>query len=505
MPRRKQRKEKTTQPHAVEPGSNLIPLLCLLACLATFLLLPLAITAQGFCPPDDLLRDVAKTVSGKAWGDVILMRPNLKPDLNTYVGWEMTLSFLHKLGLSKSGLLLFSIAGLASLAMLPAALFLRRPEIGVFVLLCAAVLDFTPIFRYFNGRPYLIGIFCLSCILYLWDRFAKNTAQRRLLILFVAIMTLRVWARSTIVMLGIPWLAILASSILTRKWRPLIAFSLCLIVGIGIGTLLTGSPIDFLTYNVRHFYVTLFSDKGSAFLVTELGPLHQMPLAFLFFVSYLGVRTAAGWNPERLKHPAFLLTLLGWLLSFFIARFWFEYGFPAMLVWIALDLQEPLESRMPRDSLARLAFTLFCVVALCLVVLKPHQAAWRQNPLTHAVNVQQLHESDPSWFPGEDGVLYAATMRVFFTFYHLFPDGAWKYSTGMEPGFMPEADLRVYEAINLTGASSAYLPWINKLRPFDRIVIPLGPDKGIDKLFPSLEWKFVAPDYWFGRPPQPAE
>ena len=484
-----------------DASSNVVPLLCLLITLATILLLPLLVTARGFTPPDDVLRDVAKAVSGRSWGDVVLLRPDLDPDLRTHAGWEMILRFLHVVGLSKAALLLVAVAGLATLAFLPPVLYLRRPELGLFLLLIAAVLDFDALFWYFYGRPHLIGMFCVSSLLFLWDRFAAPPANRKLLLLFVAIIAIRAWARSTLIMLGIPLVAVIASTVLTRRWRPLAAFIGCLAVGIAIGTLMTGRPIEFLVYNFRHFYVTLFSDKASAFLVTELGPLKQSPPIILLFLAYLGIRTAAGWTPDRLKHPAFLLALLGWVLSFFIARFWFEYGFPAMLVWLALDLQDVFETRMPRHSLARLGFTVFCAFALCVAVLKPHADLWRRNPLAEAVNVQRLYAAEPDWLPGEGGVLYAATMRVFFTFYHLFPDAPWRYATGMEPGFMPEGDLRVYETINLTGDASAYLPWIENLRPPDRMVITLGRETAIDAIFPMLEWRFVEPDYWFGRPP----
>ena len=479
---------------------QLVPRLCLFITIATVVALPLMVVSRGFTPTDDVLRDVAKAVSGRDWGDVILLRPGLSPDLNTHVGWEMILSTLHAMGVNKFGLLMLAIAGLASLAFLPPALYMRRPEIGIFLLLSSTILDFDAIHRCFFGRPYLIGMFCLSSILFLWDRFAAQPRNAKLIVAFVCIIAIRVWTRSTLIMLGIPLAAILASAILHWRWRPLLYFMGCLTAGAILGTLMTGQPVEFLVYNFRHFYVTLFSDQASAYRVSELGPLKHSPMIFLFFVTYLCIRTSAGRDSERLKHPAFLLVLLGWLLSFFIARFWLEYGFPAMLVWIALDLQDALEKRMPRDSLARLAFSIFCAVALCIAALKPHEALWKRNPLAAAVNVERLYQTNPSWFPGEGGVLYSGTMRIFFTFHHLFPHARWKYSTGMEAGFMPEKDLRVYEAINLTRAAEAYLPWVEGLRPHDRVVIPQPRSKNIDQVFPMLDWNFIEPEFWFGRP-----
>jgi hypothetical protein len=257
--------------------------------------------------------------------------------------------------------------------------------------------------------------------------------------------------------------------------------------------------VEFLAYNIKHFYWTLFRPQGVAFVVHELEPLRGNVALFVFVAGYVLLALHAGTPTTRFAHPAFLLGLLGWMLSFIIVRFWLEFGLPAMLVWIALDLQDRVEARMRAHSPARLLLVLFAAGTLYLCMLRPHAETWRQNPAARADGVRRLYARAPESLPGQGGILYAATMRVFFTFFYLFPDAPWRYATGMEPGFMPAEDLRVYEAVNLTGAAEAYRPWIRKMRAEDRLVIKLPADGAIDRIFPAMNWVFVEPDYWIGR------
>ena len=110
--------------------------------LGVLLLVPLVIIQSGFAPEDDLMRDVTKAVSGRPWGDVVLLRDGLNPNLRTHAGWDMILGALHRIGLNQEGLLVFGIVALSFVAFLPAAIFLRRPETYLFLLMVTAVVDF---------------------------------------------------------------------------------------------------------------------------------------------------------------------------------------------------------------------------------------------------------------------------------------------------------------------------------------------------------------------------
>ncbi|MCE9614544.1 MAG: hypothetical protein K8T26_09725 [Lentisphaerae bacterium] len=480
------------------------PLVIVVVSLLTILFVPLAIVSHGFTPEDDVLSDTALAVSGRQWGDVMLIRPEFSQQLRTHAGWDWILRTAHHAGLSQDQLLAFAIAGLAFLVFLPGVLFLKRPECWLMLMGILVVIEFGVFSRFLYGRPYLFDVFCTSTWLLLWRRFERNPLHPGLLATFIILMILRVWIRSTLVMLGIPLAAIYASAWITGRWRPALVFTACVVVGILGGALLSGNPVDYLAYNIRHFYWTLFRPAEMKSLVTELLPLTGNVSLFLFAAGYVLVSLARAPDPDRYAHPAFILACLGWMLSFTIVRFWFEFGLPAFLVWAALDLQGVLEPRMRHDSPARLLLACFAAGTFALALLVPHREDWARSPIDRASAVRSLGTFAPDWLPGNGGIVYNPTMKIFFTFFYLYPNGPWKYAAGMEPGFMPPEDLRVYEAINRTGDADAYRPWAAKLRPIDRLVLKLPAEHPVRAIFPTLEWICVPPDYWFGRVPRPA-
>ncbi len=46
-------------------------------------------------PSDDVMRHVAKAVSGKNWGDILVLRPEITMD--SHVGWHTILEFIYKI------------------------------------------------------------------------------------------------------------------------------------------------------------------------------------------------------------------------------------------------------------------------------------------------------------------------------------------------------------------------------------------------------------------------
>lgn len=467
--------------------------------LLTIILLPLFVISLGYAPVDDLLRDVAKAVSGKSWGDVMLLRPDLNPELRTHPGWDALLQVLSGIGINKDYLLIIAVVGMSFLAFLPGAIFLRRAEALVFVLILAVIFDFPVIERYFFGRPYLLGVACMASCFYLWNSFEKNYTNKKLIALMLLLIAIRVWIRSTVIMLGIPLLAVYVSACIKHRWRPATIFTGCILAGIILGTMMTGAPIEFITYNFKHFHQTLFREDSVRIVVKELEPLLYFSKMFLFFLAYLVWRIIYGRGTKGFAHPAFILACVGWGLGFYIARFWFEYGFPSMCIWLTLDLQDELEKKQHATSRLRLLTTTLSCILLVLVLILPHKTKWMHNPISRDIAVKRLYMEDPSWFPDDNGLIYSASMQVFFTFYHMFPHAPWRYVTGMEAGFMRKEDLAVYEEIHITGNADAYLPWINKMTPDDRFVLVLASDAQVVTGFPMLEWRFVAPEYWFGR------
>ena len=62
---------------------------------AVALLIPLRLLGQGYLPPDDALRHAGKAVSGKAWTDILVLRPDFQMD--SHPGWHalLGLSLIH--------------------------------------------------------------------------------------------------------------------------------------------------------------------------------------------------------------------------------------------------------------------------------------------------------------------------------------------------------------------------------------------------------------------------
>jgi hypothetical protein len=89
-------------------------------------------------------------------------------------------------------------------------------------------------------------------------------------------------------------------------------------------------------------------------------------------------------------------------------------------------------------------------------------------------------------------------MSFFYdTFYHN-PQGNWRYILGFEPALMPEEDLQVLRKMQWNHWDwPTYQPWIDKMRPQDRLEIPSSAPPPI----PALEWRAGAAGIWIGRKP----
>ena len=94
-------------------------------------------------------------------------------------------------------------------------------------------------------------------------------------------------------------------------------------------------------------------------------------------------------------------------------------------------------------------------------------------------------------------------MRLFYETLFKNPKAPGRYVLGFEPGLMPAEDLAVVRQVQLNAYDlSAYVPWIEKLRPQDRLVIRaswLGAPGA--PAITSLEWRLAAGDLWIGRIP----
>ena len=70
--------------------------LLLFLILGILLLIPLRIIGYGYMPPDDALRHTAFAVDNRDWGDIILLNPEFRKDMDGQPGWNGFLRLVHR-------------------------------------------------------------------------------------------------------------------------------------------------------------------------------------------------------------------------------------------------------------------------------------------------------------------------------------------------------------------------------------------------------------------------
>jgi hypothetical protein len=92
-------------------------------------------------------------------------------------------------------------------------------------------------------------------------------------------------------------------------------------------------------------------------------------------------------------------------------------------------------------------------------------------------------------------------MTIFYQTFYKNPNADWRYVLGYEPALMSDEDFKVYQDVLWNfGDPRAYQPWVEKMRPQDRLVIrsPRSSPPNI----PELEWNYGVSGIWIGRLPQ---
>jgi len=104
-----------------------IPLAVWIVVVSTLIFIPLKINSYGFLPGDDAMRHAAKTISGKTWQQILIMRSDFQIDPSP--GWQAVLARVHQgFGCDTEQLVIFSVVALMSLVLLCALPWFRRPE-----------------------------------------------------------------------------------------------------------------------------------------------------------------------------------------------------------------------------------------------------------------------------------------------------------------------------------------------------------------------------------------
>lgn len=473
-----------------------VPLLVWIVVISTIIFIPFKIIEYGFLPMDDALRHAAKTISGKSWQQILVMRDDFPIDPSP--GWQAILSWVHHgFGGNAESLVVFSVVALMLLVMLCALPWFRRPEAWLAALFAAAIFAPACTTRLARGRPYLLTEAVLITILFLWSRQSADRPRRAALVFTPLLVAASAWIHGSWYLLCLPAAAIL----LAGFWRSAFWYGGCWIAGSVLGCAPTGHPFGFLFQSVRHM-VGVFGDfLVNSQLEPELHPSDGGTPAVLAVAFLLACRKLfPSRNPRPLLNPVFVMMALGWLLGLKMRRFWWDFGTPAFIVWVALELQAHLDNHLSFDSARRLFATLVIAAGAFLGFTSDRDSRWTENLTT-----EYLTPAIPGiagWLPGDGGIVYNSDMDVFFQTFYANPTADWKYILGFESGLMRPDDLETLRKIqwNHGAAFAAYEPWVKEMRPADRML--LRGSGGSPPGIPELEWHYAVTGLWIGRLPQ---
>ncbi len=468
----------------------------LIIVLCSILLASFKIVSYGYLPSDDALRHAAKVVSGKSWQDIILLRPEMITD--RHEGWHVILTAVYRFsGCDKEGLVVFSVVFLALLFLLAPLPWLSRPEVWPLAFVCIGVAASPPILgRVFIGRPFILTMAVLITVCLLWPRLRSDRFPTAPLALLLVGVTLSTWTN------GVPhlYLLVLLAFVLAREWRVAARLAGVFALGTVLGASLTGQPIRFIWEGLVVSYRAFSDTPLQHMLVMEFQSYAgegSFVLAILLVLLWRRVR--GEWNGEQLlRDPVFLLMGLGWLLGFSVMRFWSDWGLVAALAWLARELDHVAEQHLPASANRRVVVALVGGLALYVILTSDIGGRW-----TRSLTTQHLSEADPvqrEWLPDPGGIIYSNVNQVFYDTFYTNPKGRWRYAMAFEPTLMPEEDLKILRGIQWnSSAFPAFLPWVAKMRPADRLILLRPP--GVPGI-PGLEWASPARDIWVGRLPR---
>ncbi|HTV61317.1 MAG TPA: hypothetical protein VMH30_01975 [Verrucomicrobiae bacterium] len=469
-----------------------VPLLIWIVVVSTIIFIPLRIISYGFLPMDDALRHAAKTISGKSWQQILVMRDDFPIDPSP--GWQKVLEWVHDLnGGDAESLVVFSVVALMLLVTLCGLPWFRRPEAWLAALFLAAVFIPACTTRFARGRPYLVTDAVLVTILFLWSNWEKDWPRRGAIIFTPLLVAASAWIHGSWYLLCLPGAAIL----LAGYWRAALVYGACWLAGSVLGCGLTGHPFGFLFQSVRHMFGVFGDFVVNRQLEPELHPGDGATAAVLAVAALLLWRAFAfGWNARVLLNPIFMMMALAWVLGLKMQRFWWDFGTPAFIVWAALELQAHFERQTNFDSARRLGITLALAAGVYLAFTSDRDNRWTEN-----LTMEYFSPDNPDaagWLPGKGGIIYNSDMDVFFETFFKNPNADWKYILGFESGWMRPEDLEVLRKIQWNfDDPRAFEPWVQEMRPQDRMIIRGGGRPQI----PELQWHYVGSGLWVGRLP----
>jgi len=468
------------------------PLLCWIATVLVALFICLKILSYGFIPAGDARRHAAKPFAGKPYSQIVVMRPEYVVDHSP--GWEWLLGKLHRhFGCDEGALLSFSVASML-LAVLCVPLFwVRHPEAWFAAVLAELVAIPELMTRWTQGRPYLLSEAILIGLLFSWSKETERNPPWWKVAATCFGFALSVWMHGTWYL----WVLVLAAFVLAQRWGAAVWLTGCWVAGTIAGALLTGQPWVFLR-EAPFVALCIFQEHlPNWMLVGEFQPsAGEFATLCLLALVYVWRRQQGKAPTPLASQPVFWMIVLNWILGFTADRFWADWGMPAAVVWMAMQFDDSLEDLWEGSGARRLLACGLLVVPLYLDAgndLGRRYSASLQEPFLDGADSKLA-----GWMPGKNGIFYAGTMRFFYNTFFKNPRGDWRYIIGFEPALMPPDDLKIYRDIQRSGgAVEAFQPWVNKMRPEDRLAL----EAPMEPVLAPLEWKRAVGSLWIGRLP----
>jgi hypothetical protein len=458
--------------------------------------IPLKVVSYGWTPPDDGLRHVAFSTVDIEWSDVLLIKPELASDHNP--GWHWILKSFYRLGLDKEGLMMLSVVGLFALVHIAGLLVVSKPIAWFLSFFILVIVEPGVLFRFFLGRPFIFTFAITFFLLKLWTDNKFIELQKNKLsplwrgIISVILVALSTWIHGSWYL----FFLVVFAFILAGRFREAGQLSLCVILGTFVGALLSGDFMGFMYFQKNATLAIFTEDVYNWQLVTEFGS-GRISMGWFWVIVCLAaymIKTKKRDLEEILLDPVLILTLLGWCLGIKTYRFWGDWGVMAFMYWTAKAFSDSLPLEIFNNL--RIRYSLFIFLTVSVFFLATHDGGGRYSRRSLDQPIDFTSEELCDWAPGEDGIVYSYNMSVFYNHFYAYPKAKWKYVLGFESAIMPDEDRLVLRQIGMNDGRVAgdYMPWINKMRPQDRLILPA---KLADT--PMLEWKIGARYHWIGR------
>jgi len=484
---------------SLEPFRRYVPLAAWTIVVLLFLYIPLKIIGYDYLPGDDALRHAAYAVSGKTWPDILVLGPAFHFDPNW--GWHRLLGKIHLwTNWDADRLVVFSVVMLFLVSNGAVVACLRRPEawLAAFILLCQPqVSDLTE--RFLLGRPFVLSIAAMAVILFAWQRHGSSPPKWQVVVWMTPLIAAAVFLHGVWYL----WALLVASFFLAGQFRWCFLLAVSWILGTFLGSALTGHPVESIQQAVQLALRAVGMHQTQLTMVSELKPSGGEIFPILLLGGVIVLRQLAKLKaPPLVRHPAFWLAVIGWGLGCETFRFWEDWGLPALAILIASDLQLFFESRFAADSFQRLALVCGLALTMCAVTTNDFNSRWTNHLAWRYLTPDQPEIA--GWLPDKGGIFYTVDQSLFYQTFFKNPNGDWRYIMGFESTLMPDEDFKVYHDVVWNfGDAKAYKPWVDKMRPEDRLVIR-GGSANVPPI-PQLEWNHGVGDIWIGRLPRPVE